>query len=61
MCSESFNLSDPFLQMCFQGIKIILAFLDSIFILHCAEVSFVDDVGSGTVSTPKSGGEHSVR
>lgn len=26
MCSQSFNLTDTFLQMCFQGIKIILAF-----------------------------------
>lgn len=26
MCSQSFNLIDTFLQMCFQGIKIILAF-----------------------------------
>lgn len=42
MCSQSFNLIDTFLQMCFQGIKIILAFfLDSIFILCLPEVSFV--------------------
>jgi len=61
MCSETFNLTDTFLPMCFQGIKIILAFLDSIFILCCAEVSFADDVDNGTVSFWKSEGEHSVR
>lgn len=43
-------LTDTFLQMCFQGIKIILAFLDSIFILCCTEVSFADDVDDGTGS-----------
>lgn len=50
MCSEAFNLIDTFLQMCFQGIKIILACCDSIFILCCAEVSFVDDAGDATGS-----------
>lgn len=61
MCSESFNLTEMFLQMCFQGIKIILAFLDSIFILCCTEVSFADVVDDGTGSFWKPEGERSVR
>lgn len=51
MCSESFNLTETFLQMHFQGIKIVLAFFfffDSFLILRCTEVLFVDDVGDGT-------------
>lgn len=36
-------------------------FLDSIFILCLAEVSFVEDTGDVTVSSGKSGDEHSVR
>lgn len=49
MCSEAFNLIDTFLQMCFPGIKTILAHFDSIFILCCAEGPFVGDVGYVTV------------
>lgn len=53
--SESFDFLDTVFQLCFRGIKIILAssssFLggDTIFILHCTEVSFVDEVGDGTL------------
>lgn len=38
-----------FLQMCFPGIKIILARCDSAFILCCAEGPFVGDVGDVTM------------
>ena len=54
--SESFDFLDKVFQLCFRGIKTILAssssfffFWDTIFILHCTEVSFVDEVGDGTL------------
>lgn len=57
-----------FLQMCFQGIKIILACFGSIVILCCAEVSFGDAevsfgdaVGDVAVSCWKAEGAPSVR
>lgn len=56
MCSEAFNRIDTFLQMCFPGIKIILARFDSTFILCCAKRPFVDDVGDIAGRSQKSDG-----
>lgn len=47
--------------MCFQGIKIILAFFGLHLHLRCAEGSCADGVGHGAVSVQKSEGERSVR
>lgn len=62
MCSESYNLIDTFLQLCFQGIKIILTFFDSIFIFMLRRSIICGRrVGGVTVSFGKSEGERLVR